>query len=124
MEKTIEIHADHLRVVVKGPYESRAARHGLSDAIRQGAERGLTRIVVDARGLTSRVSIADRYHLAMHLAAHASVRFRMVIVVSEKNAFTKMLEDTATERRIDLRTTTAMRDAWDYLDLDGEPPGD
>ena len=47
----------------------------LTNVIRQSASSGLTRILVDARGITDAVPISDSYDLATQLADQSQGRF-------------------------------------------------
>lgn len=119
MQISHEVRADHLHVTAEGPYDNERARAGLGEALRECQARGLSRVFVDGRGITTYVSIADRYDLATMLAEHGRGRLRMAILVSAENMFTKTLEDTATNRGAYIRTTDSMQEALEYLGLAG-----
>lgn len=124
MDLSYEMRRDHLRVVAGGRFDAARARIELANVIRQSAGTGLTRILVDARGITDAVPISDRYDLATQLAYESQGRVRMAIVVSEHNLFTKTLEDTATHRGVAVRTTGSMAEAVAFLGIgdDGREP--
>lgn len=108
---------DHLLVIAEGPFELQRARAGLGDALREAQAKQLTRILVDGRGISNNVSIADRYDLATQLATFAAGKLRLAIVVAPQNMFSKTLEDTARNRGVDLITTDSMAVARDFLGL-------
>jgi hypothetical protein len=110
-----EMRKDHLRVVASGRFDAARARIELSNVLRQSATSGLTRILVDARGITDAVPISDRYDLATQLADQSQGRVRLAIVVGELNLFTRTLEDTATPRLVAVRTTGSMAEAVEFL---------
>lgn len=112
-----ELRPDHLLVVAGGEFDSQVARAGLGEALRVCQASHLTRIFVDGRGITTPVSIADRYDLATLLAEHGGGRVRMAILVSPENMFTKTLEDTAINRGAYVRTTDSIEEAREYLGL-------
>lgn len=112
-----ELRPDHLLVVAGGEFDAPVARKGLGEALRVCQANGLARIFVDGRGITTPVSIADRYDLATMLAEHGRGRVRMAILVSTENMFTKTLEDTATNRGAYVRTTDSLQEAMEYLGL-------
>ena len=118
MKTEYEPRPDHLYVKVSGAFEVHEARHALGDVLRECQARGLARILIDARGLTTPVSVADRYDLATRLADYGTGRLRTAIVVSPDNLFTKTLEDTATNRGAALRTTDSLEEAVAFLDLE------
>ena len=115
MDLRYEMRKDHLRVVASGRFDAARARIELSNIIRQSASSGLSRILVDARGITDAVPISDRYDLATQLADQSHGRVRLAIVVAEVNLFTKTLEDTATNRGVAVRTTGSMDEAVEFL---------
>ena len=117
MDLRYEMRKDHLRVVASGQFDPARARIELANVIRQSASSGLTRILVDARGITDAVPISDRYDLATQLADQSHGRVRMAIVVAEVNLFTKTLEDTATNRGVAVRTTGSMTEAVEFLGI-------
>lgn len=115
MDLGYEMRKDHLRVVASGSFDPARARIELSNVIRQSASSGLTRILVDARGITDAVPISDRYDLATQLADQSQGRVRLAIVVSQVNLFTKTLEDTATNRGVAVKTTGSLAEAIEFL---------
>jgi hypothetical protein len=117
MQITHEVRPDHLLVLAAGDFDLQQARAGLGEALRESQARGITRILVDGRGITTQVSIADRYDIATQLATYAQGRLRIAIVAGEDNMFTKTLEDTARNRGVNLVTTDSMRTAREYLGL-------
>ena len=125
MDLSYEMRKDHLRVVASGRFDPARARVELANVIRQSAGSGLTRILVDARGITDAVPVSDRYDLATQLADQSQGKVRMAIVVAELNLFTKTLEDTATNRGVAVRTTGSLAEAVAFLGIGGdgrEPP--
>lgn len=119
MELKLDTRPDHLRVVVGGPYEGAAAREGLAQVFSQSQATGLARILIDGRGIAGLVSIADRYELATALATMAGTKVRVAILVSPENMFTKTLEDTATNRGAQVRTTASLDEALAFLEIRG-----
>ena len=116
-----EAQPDHLLVIADGVFELQRARAGLGDALRESQARGLTRMLVDARGIATPVSIADRYDLATQLADAVPTGLRVAIVVAPENMFTKTLEDTARNRAVALITTPSMDAALEFLGLPQTP---
>lgn len=119
MDLKLDTRPDHLRVVVTGAFERAAAREGLAQMVSQSQATGLTRILIDGRGIAGLVSIADRYELATSLAAMAGSKLRVAILVSPANMFTKTLEDTATNRGAQVRTTASLDEALAFLGIAG-----
>ena len=109
--------ADHLLVTAEGEFDLNNARTGLGEALREAQSRGMTRMLVDGRGISSNVSVADRYDLATQLANAMPTGLRVAIVVAPENMFTKTLEDTARNRGVALITTDSMQAARAYLGL-------
>ena len=120
MELRYEARPDHLLVHAAGEFDYQAARQGLSTVIRACNEAGLGKILVDGRGITSLVSIADRFELATQLSTESKGAVRMAVVVATMNLFTKTLEDTAANRGAPLRTTDSMAEAREFLQLPPE----
>jgi hypothetical protein len=117
MEIRIEPQPDHVRVVAKGTFDPAAARAGIARIMSECRERGLDRVLVDGRGITTPVSVLDRYEMAKALADEAKRRVRMAIVVTRENMFSKTLEETARNMGMDVRTTESMAEALTYLGL-------
>jgi hypothetical protein len=117
MDIRIERQADHVRVIAKGSFDPAIARGGLLESIEACGEHGLDRVLVDARGITTAVSVLDRYELAKTLAREAKQRIRMAIVVTRENMFAKTLEETARNLGMDVRTTESLAEALTYLGL-------
>ena len=120
MQLRYEARPDHLLVHADGEFDPHSARAGLSTVIKACGEHGLSRILVDGRGITSLVSIADRFELATQLSTESPGNLRMAVVVATMNMFTKTLEDTAANRGAPLRTTDSMKDAREFLGLPPE----
>ena len=120
MDLRYEARPDHLLVHAAGEFDYAAARQGLSSIINACNEKGLSRILVDGRGITTLVSIADRFELATQLSTESKGAVRMAVVVATMNLFTKTLEDTAANRGAPLRTTDSMKEAREFLQLTPE----
>ena len=108
---------DHLLVLADGDFDLNRARVGLGEALREAQSRRLVRMLVDAREISTNVSVADRYDLATQLAGAMPAGLRVAIVVAPENMFTKTLEDTARNRGVALITTDSMEAARAYLGL-------
>ena len=117
MELSFEVRPDHLLVHAAGDFDHEAAKLGMSSVIKACTEKGVSRILVDGRGITTLVSIADRFDLATQLATESKGALRMAVVVAAANLFTKTFEDTAANRGAPLRTTDSMQEALDFLQL-------
>lgn len=117
MELKLETRADHLLALVFGPYDQAAARSGLAQIVSQCQALGLTRILIDGRGISSPVSIADRYELATTLATLGGDKLRTAILVAPDNMYTKTLENTAVNMGAQVRTTDSLEEALRYLEV-------
>ena len=115
MELLYEMRRDHLRVLVSGTFDAQRARIELANVIRCSADQGLTRILVDARGITETVPASDRYDLATQFVDQGRGRMRLAVVVDAMNRLTRTFEDTATNRGAAVRTTTSMDEALTFL---------
>ena len=117
MEIRFETRTGYLLVIVTGAFDVQQARWGMVNIVKECEARGLTRILIDGRGISTSVSIADRYDLAAQLADAGKGRLRMAIVVAPENMFTKTFEDTATNRGLGMRTTDSMDEALAFLEV-------
>ena len=117
MDLSFEARHDHLLVHAAGDFDYQAAKLGMSSVIKACTEKGVSRILVDGRGITTLVSIADRFDLATQLATESKGSLRMAVVVAAANMFTRTFEDTAANRGAPLRTTDSMQEALDFLQL-------
>jgi hypothetical protein len=120
MDLRYEAKPDHLLVMAAGEFDHVAAKQGLSTIIKACGEKGISRILVDGRGITSLVSIADRFDLATQLSTESQGALRMAVVVAAANMFTKTMEDVAANRGAPLRTTDSMKEAREFLELSPE----
>lgn len=120
MDLRYETRSDHLLVTAAGDFDHVAAKQGLATVIKACGEKGVSRILVDGRGITSLVSIADRFDLATQLTTESQGALRMAVVVAAANMFTKTMEDVAANRGAPLRTTDSMKEAREFLDLPPE----
>ena len=120
MELRFEVRPDHLLVHAAGDFDHKAAKLGMSTVIKACTERGLERILVDGRGITTLVSIADRFDLATQLTTESKGALRMAVVVAAANLFTKTMGDVAVNQGAPLRTTDSMKEALEFLQLRGE----
>lgn len=120
MDLRYEARPDHLLVTAAGEFDHVAARQGMTTIIQACGDKGLSRILVDGRGITSLVSIADRFDLATQLSTESKGNLRMAVVVAAANMFTKTMEDVAANRAAPLRTTDSMKEAREFLDLGPE----
>lgn len=117
MEVRIDVQPDHVRVVALGAFDPKAARSGIAGIIATCEERGLDRVLIDGRGITSPVSVLERYELAKTIADGTKRRLRLAVVVTRENMFSKTLEHTARNMGMDVRTTDSMAEALTYLGL-------
>ncbi len=117
MDIEYEARPDYMRVTVRGAFDARRARSALGEVLRECQARQLGKIFIDARALTTPVSVADRYDLATQFADYGAGRARMAILVSPENMFTKTLENTASNRGAAVRTTASLDEAFDFLGL-------
>lgn len=117
MEIRIEPQSDHVRVVALGTFDPAVARDGIARMMAACREHGLDRVLVDGRGITTPVSVLDRYEMAKTLADEAKRRVRMAVVVTRENMFSKTLEETARNLGMDVRTTESLAEALTFLGL-------
>jgi hypothetical protein len=117
MEMRYESRPDHLLVMAAGPFDYEDARRGLKGIIQTCTDPGIHRILIDGRGITTLVSIADRFDLASQLTAESKGVLRMAVVMATDQMFTKTFEDAAVNRAAPLRTTDSMKEAREFLEL-------
>ena len=117
MDVRIETKPDHLHAVVSGEFNYEEARHVV---VRIGAAcraAKLSRVLIDARGITTQVAVMHRYELAKVLADQAKSELKMAVVVSRENMFSKTLEETAQNLGVDVHTTESMAEGLIFLGL-------
>lgn len=117
MDVRIEALGDHVVVEARGPFVGREARAGLERAVLETRAAGLTRLLVDGRGISTTVPISERYDLATLLAGSGAAGLRIAVVVTHENMFSKTMENTASNRGVALRTTDSMSEARAFLGL-------
>lgn len=117
MDIRIETKRDHVRAWVDGEFDLAQARAGLlriAEACRNGR---LDRVLIDARGVTTRVPVEERQTIARVISDETRVKLRMAVVVSRENMFTKALEETSASLGVEVHTTDSMAEGLMYLDL-------
>lgn len=117
MEVRIEPQTHHVRVVVKGEFDAAVARGGVVSIVAACRELGVDAVLIDGRGITSPISVLDRYEIAKALADEARRRLRLAIVVTRENMTSKTFEETAVNMGMEVRTTESMAEALTYLEL-------
>ena len=115
----VRLHAmeGYLRVEASGPYDNAAGREAIRRIRSECARAGVTRVLVDARGLDATVSISDRFELARALADGCTAAVRYAILVHPDQLVTKTLEDSAINRGVPVRTTASLAEAYGFLGL-------
>jgi hypothetical protein len=116
-----EIRDGCLHVEIGGPIEPLASRSAIEEIVRTCAAGGLSRVLVDARGLESVVSISERFALGRALAERCPAQVRMAVLVEPAQMVAKTLEDSATNRGVSVRTTASPDEAYRFLGV--PPPG-
>ena len=111
----------YLRAEASGPYDGASGRDAIRRIRSECARLGLDRVLVDARGLDSTVSISDRFELARALADGCTAAVRYAILVHPEQMSTKTLEDSAVNRGVPVQTTASLEEAYGFLGL--APPG-
>jgi hypothetical protein len=117
MEVRVEPQDEYVHVVAKGEFDPTQAGEGIARVVALCEEKGLQRVLIDGRSITTAVSVLQRYEFAKTLAERAKTRIRMAIVVSRENMFSKTLEETARNMGMDVRTTDSMAEGMIYLGL-------
>lgn len=120
MNVRIETKADHVRASVEGEFDLAQARQGILAVAQACRQARLDRVLIDARGVTTRVPADYREAVARVISDEAGVRLRMAVVVSTENMFTKTLERTAESLGVEVHTTDSMAEGLIFLGLMGE----
>jgi hypothetical protein len=107
----------YLRVEATGPYDGAAGRDAIRQIRSECAKVGISRVLVDARGLDATVSISDRFELARALADGCTAAVRYAILVHPDQMRTKTLEDSAINRGVPVQTTASLEEAYGFLGL-------
>jgi hypothetical protein len=117
MEVRIETKRDHVKAVVEGEFDLGRARAGILQIAGACRAARLDRVLIDARGVTTRVPAEQREAIAKVIADETGVRLRMAVVVSTENMFTKTLERASESLGIEMHTTDSMAEGLMYLGL-------
>jgi hypothetical protein len=120
MNIRIETKADHVRAWVDGEFDLARAREGILALAQACRAAQLDRVLIDARGVTTRVPAGYREAVAKVISDETGVRLRMAVVVSTENMFTKTLERTAESLGVEVHTTDSMAEGLMVLGLMGE----
>ena len=111
----------YMRVEASGPYDGSAGREAIRLIRSECARAGITRVLVDARGLDAAVSVSERFELARALADGCTAAVRYAILVHPAQLVTKTLEDSAINRGVPVQTTASLEEAYGFLGI--APPG-
>lgn len=117
MDMHIEAKADHVRVRLAGEFDPLQARDGILRIAQICRSERLARVLIDARGITTRVPVEQRQAIAKVISDETGVRLRMAVVVSPENMFTKALEQTSASLGVEVHTTDSMAEGLMFLDL-------
>jgi hypothetical protein len=112
----LEFRADHILAITEGEYDRAVAQKEMARALQAGSERGITRLLIDGRGLTGLVTLPDRFDLAAQIASEGSA-FRVAFLMSAENMFTKALEAAAVNRGAQVRSTDSLEEAVAFLGI-------
>ena len=118
MNFVISEKADHVHVVGTGKFDLRMARQGCDEAFALCEARGLNRIFIDGRDISTEVSVGERHELGAYIAAQRRIPLRVAFLVTEAHvAFSKAVENTANNRGLPVITTASESEAWEWLGL-------
>jgi hypothetical protein len=117
MEVRIETKRDHVKAVVEGEFDRGGARAGILRIAQACRAADLDRVLIDARGVTTRVAVEEREAIAKVISDETGVRLRMAVVVSSENMFTKALERASESLGVEVHTTDSMAEGLMYLGL-------
>lgn len=117
MRVRLEFHADHLLAISEGEYDRAVAQEQMARALQACRERGISRLLIDGRGLTGLVTLPDRFDLAAQIASEGSAAVRVAFLMSTGNMFTKALEAAAVNRGAQVRSTDSLEEALAYLGI-------
>lgn len=117
MDMHIEAKVDHVRVRLAGEFDPLQAREGILRIAQICRSERLARVLIDARGITTRVPVEQRQAIAKVISDETGVRLRMAVVVSPENMFTKALEQTSASLGVEVHTTDSMAEGLMFLDL-------
>jgi len=120
MECRFEPRSDHLFVEAKGRFDTAAARRFAAEMVAACERNALDRILVDARGLSDPVSVAERHDLGAFLAGMGA-HLRIAVLVVPAQLFSKALENTAVNRGAPVRTTASAGEAAAFLGIAAGP---
>jgi hypothetical protein len=121
VEIRLQAREGYLQVEAQGAYESATARGAIAQIRSECARLGVRSVFVDARGLDSTVTVADRFDLARALAEGCTAAVRFAILVKPEQLVTKTLEDSAVNRGVPVQTTASLEEAYGFLGV--APPG-
>ena len=117
MEFRYEPRADHLLVQVTGAFDSPAARTATEKMVSICREQSLKRVMVDARGLSEVLTMADRFDLVSHVTAQRAPIRIAVLVTPEQMSLNIKERRTPPEPDSLLFTTANPEDAAHFLGL-------
>jgi hypothetical protein len=117
MDFHFEARGDYLYFKAAGTFDPHRGRAGVAKLYALCREHGLQKVLIDARGLNDLVSISQRHDLATYLSDLRDSPVRLAILVPTFLMYTKMLEHTAQNRGMPVRTTDSVADACAWLDI-------
>jgi hypothetical protein len=121
MHYQIDIREGLLQVSAGGALDTVLARKVVGEVVAGCRSHGLSRVLVDARGLDPAVSVAERFEIGRTLAENLPPGVRVAVLVSPEQMVHKTLEDAATNRGLAVRTTADPAEAYGFLGLAPAP---
>ena len=118
MDFRYEPRADHLLVRVTGAFDSPAARSATERMVSICREQQVNRVMVDARGMSQVLTMADRFDLVSHVTAQRAP-IRIAVLVSAEQMHLNIKERRTPLEPDSLLFTTASEDeAVGFLGLE------
>lgn len=118
-EVRIEFVAEQLRARVTGVFDIATAKAELAKGVAEALRLGITKVLIDARGLDGEISILDRFALGEEVAALTRGRIAIAIVDMPDRVWPdRFVETVAANRGALVKVTTDYAEALAWLDAE------
>jgi hypothetical protein len=106
----------YLLATVSGEFDLREAKQRLPEFFETVRAYEQGKCLIDARNLTGRISLMERYEFARFMAEITATKIRIAVVAAERHVWRdRFFETAAVNRGIVLKVTTSVEEGEEWL---------
>jgi hypothetical protein len=112
----IQVKPDYILVTYTGEFNVAAAERAIDGSLQAGSTHNLSKILIDCRRMTGRLSIMDRYQVAVSGQRMAGKLTRVALVRQEEGSpLDRFTETVARNRGVNLKLFSEIDEAVAWL---------